>query len=202
MSIHGIVVAAGRGERFGAPKVEVLLRGVALWQRAVGALRGAGVEHVVVVGPVPGGIPGGDRRRDSVAAGLAALPGDAEWVLVHDAARPLASPALTRAVLDRLLRGDIDGVVPALAVRDPLKRVAGERVLATVPRAELVTVQTPQGFRVEALRQAHLGDDDDATDDAALVERNGGSVVFVPGEPINLKITFPEDVAVAEALLP
>ncbi len=202
MSIHGIVVAAGRGERFGAPKAEVPLRGVALWQRAVGALRGAGVEQVVVVGPVPGGIPGGDRRRDSVAAGLAALPADAEWVLIHDAARPLASPALVRAVLDRLLRGDVDGVVPALAVRDTLKRVEGERISATVSRADLVTVQTPQGFRVEALRGAHLGDDDDATDDAALVERSGGSVVFVPGEPTNLKVTFPEDLVVAEALLP
>lgn len=201
MSTHGIVVAAGRGERFGAPKAEVLLRGVALWRLAVGALHEAGVA-VVVVGPVPGGIPGGDRRRDSVAAGLAALPGDAEWVVVHDAARPLASPALVRAVLDRLWRGDVDGVIPALAVRDTIKRVSGERVTETVSRADLVTVQTPQGFRVAALRRAHLGDDDDATDDAALVERNGGSVVFVPGEPTNLKITFPGDIAVAEALLP
>ena len=202
MTAHGIVVAAGRGERFGTPKAEVLLRGVPLWQRAVSALRAAGVEEVVVVGPVPGGIPGGDRRRDSVAAGLASLPTEAEWVLIHDAARPLATPDLCRSVLERLARGDVDGVVPALPVPDTLKRVVGDRVAATVSREDLVAVQTPQGFRVSVLRRAHLAGSEDATDDAALVERIGGSVVFVPGEPSNLKITFPADLLVAEALLP
>jgi 2-C-methyl-D-erythritol 4-phosphate cytidylyltransferase len=202
VTLYGIVVAAGRGERFGVPKAEVLLRGVPLWRRAADAMRSAGVGDVVVVGPVPGGIPGGERRRDSVAAGLAALPGDAEWVLVHDAARPLATPGLCRAVLDRLLRDDVDGVVPALPVSDTLKAVVGDRVTTTVPRADLVAVQTPQGFRVATLRRAHLAGDEDATDDAALVERAGGSVVFVPGEPTNLKITLPGDLAVAEALLP
>ena len=87
-------------------------------------------------------------------------------------------------------------------MRDTLKRVAGERVVATVPRGDLVAVQTPQGFRVSVLRAAHLGDDEDATDDAALVERHGGSVVFVPGEPSNVKVTFPADLALAAALLP
>lgn len=202
MNLHGIVVAAGRGERFGGPKAVVLLGGVPLWVRAVEALREAGARTVVVVGAVPGGIPGGARRRDSVAAGLAALPPDATHVLVHDAARPLASPALGRAVVARLEAGDVDGVVPGIPVADTLKEIAGERIVTTVSRAGLIAVQTPQGFAIPVLRAAHLADDADATDDAQLVERNGGSVVFVPGESSNLKITRPEDLAIAEAWLP
>lgn len=202
MTLYGVVVAAGRGERFGGPKAAVLLGGVPLWKRAAECLLAGGVGSVVVVGDVPGGIPGGRRRRDSVAVGLAALPGDATHVLVHDAARALATPALVRAVSARLAAGDADGVVPAIPVADTLKRVEGERVVATVPRSGLMAVQTPQGFLVAALRAAHAGDDDDdATDDAQLVERHGGTVVVVPGEPANLKITYPEDVVLAEALL-
>ena len=86
------------------------------------ALEGAGVAGVVVVGDLPGGVPGGDRRRDSVAAGLGALPSDASHVLIHDAARPLATVELVCRVRDRLGVGDVDGVVPGLAVRDTLKR--------------------------------------------------------------------------------
>ncbi len=202
MSLYGIVVAAGRGERFGAPKAEALLRGVPLWSWAAAALEGGGVTAVVVVGPVPGGVPGGERRRDSVAAGLAALPADATAVLVHDAARPLASVALARAVASRLARGDVDAVIPALPVSDTLKRIHGDTVIETMSRRGLVAAQTPQGFRVAALRQAHAADDVDATDDAELVERIGGTVVFVPGESSNLKVTLAGDLAVAEALLP
>jgi 2-C-methyl-D-erythritol 4-phosphate cytidylyltransferase len=202
VKLYGIVVAAGRGERFGGPKAGLLLQGLPLWQWAVAALEGAEVSGVIVVGAVPGGVPGGTRRRDSVAAGLAALPADATHVLVHDAARPLATTALARAVVTRLAVGDVDGVVPAVPVGDTIKRVEGERVVETVLRTGLVAVQTPQGFRLEALRSAHGADDADATDDAQLVERAGGSVVYVPGEGSNLKITYPEDLAVAEALAP
>jgi len=202
VNLYGIVVAAGRGERFGGPKAIVLLGGVPLWVRAVESLREAGARTVVVVGDVPGGIPGGIRRRDSVATGLAALPSDATHVLVHDAARPLASAALGRVVVARLELGDVEGVVPGIPVADTLKEVEGERIVTTVSRSGLIAVQTPQGFVIDALRAAHRADDTDATDDAQLVERNGGTVVFVPGESSNLKITRPEDLAVAEAWLP
>ena len=201
MNLYGIVVAAGRGERFGGPKAVVLLGGVPLWVRAVTSLREAGAGTVIVVGDVPGGIPGGERRRDSVVAGLAALGGDATHVLVHDAARPLASASLGRAVVARLETGGVDGVVPGIPIADTLKRVEGDRVVTTVSRVGLIAVQTPQGFVVDALRAAHRAYDEDATDDAQLVERNGGTVVFVPGESSNLKITRPEDLFVAEAWL-
>ena len=201
MIFYGIVVAAGRGERFGEPKAGLMLGGVPLWKRAVDALAEGGAYGVVLVGSVPGGIPGGARRRDSVAAGLAALPHDATHVLVHDAARPLASAALVRRVASRLAEGDVDAVTPAISIGDTLKRIAGERVVETVSREGLVSVQTPQGFSVVALRSAHAADDDDATDDAQLIERDGGSVVFVNGESGNMKITHPDDLAVAEALL-
>jgi 2-C-methyl-D-erythritol 4-phosphate cytidylyltransferase/2-C-methyl-D-erythritol 2,4-cyclodiphosphate synthase len=200
--IHGIVVAAGRGSRYGGPKHGIALDGIALWERALRALHAGGIPDVVVVGDVPGGVPGGERRRDSVLAGLEALPDDAEGVLVHDAARPLASPELVARVRERLAAGDADGVVPVVPLRDTIKRVAGERVVETVERSDLAAAQTPQGFRVAALRAAHAADPSDVSDDAVLVERNGGPVVAVPGEVGNLKITFAGDLELARALLP
>ncbi len=201
MSAWGIVVAAGRGDRFGRPKHLVTLAGISLWERARDCLLAGGVDGVVVVGDVDGGIPGGERRRDSVEAGMALLPGDAEFVLVHDAARPLASGVLAARVLDTLRREGTDAVVPAVAVRDTLKKVVGTIVERTVDRAGLVAVQTPQGFRVAALRAAQAADPGDASDEAVLIERAGGTVAIVAGEAENLKITYPGDLKVAEALL-
>jgi 2-C-methyl-D-erythritol 4-phosphate cytidylyltransferase len=120
---------------------------------------------------------------------------------VHDAARPLATADLVAAVISRLAVGDVAGVVPAVAVRDTIKRVTGDTVTATVDRSDLVIVQTPQGFDLETLRAAHAADDEDASDDAVLVERLGGAVAVIAGEAENLKITYPGDLAVAEALL-
>ncbi|MEX1207805.1 MAG: 2-C-methyl-D-erythritol 4-phosphate cytidylyltransferase [Acidimicrobiia bacterium] len=199
MNIHGIVVAAGSGERFGAPKGAVKLGGRPLWEWSRDALLAGDTASVVVVGA--GGLEGGLRRRDSVARGLAALPDGATHVLVHDAARPLARPSLVRRVIDRLAVGDADGVVPVIPVRDTIKRVEGESVVETVERSALVAVQTPQGFLLESLRAAHAADDIDASDDALLIERWGGTVVTVPGEESNLKITFAGDLSIAEALL-
>ena len=201
MRIGGVVVAAGRGERFGQPKATLEVGGVEMWRRAVDLLEGAGCEQVVVVGPVPGGVPGGERRRDSVAAGLAALDPGVEFVLVHDAVRPLAGAAIAKRVVDRLAAGGADAVVPVVPVRDTIKRVDGERVVGTIDRSGLVAVQTPQGFRAELLAAVQQADGDDATDEAALVERNGGRVETVDGDPANLKVTYPADLAVAEALL-
>ncbi len=201
MTTWAIVVAGGSGTRFGGQKHKKELDGVELWRRSVNAFQAVGIEHVVVVGDVPGGVPGGSRRRDSVAAGLAVLPDDADWVLIHDAARPLVTPELIQRVLGRASVGDVDGVIPAITVTDTLKHVHEETVLDTLDRGGLVVVQTPQAFRVPVLKAAHASDPTDAPDDAALVERADGTVVTVMGDPMNFKITFPVDLAIARSYL-
>ena len=201
MEVWGIVVAAGMGRRFGRLKQHVELGGVPIWQRARDSLRAGGADQVVLVGDVEGGIPGGERRRDSVAAGLAQVPAGVDYVLVHDAARPNASNRLVEQVVARLSRGDVDGVVPAVPVRDTLKEVSGETVVGTRDRSDLVAVQTPQGFRRAALEYAHSTFEGDASDDAAMVEATGGKVVWIDGDPANLKLTYPDDLRVLEGLL-
>jgi len=201
VTVWGIVVAAGRGERFGGLKHESILGGQPMWEHSREALLAGGAGGVIVVGPVPGGVTGGERRRDSVAAGLAAVPADATIVLVHDAARPLASPDLVARVIERLSSGGADAVIPVVAVRDTIRRVRDGQVIGTVDRSDLAAVQTPQGFSAGVLRRAHAAGEADATDDAVLVERIGGTVVAVEGEPANIKVTYPADLALAEALL-
>ena len=178
--VGAIVVAGGRGDRFGAPKQFLELGGTRLVDRAVLACSGS-CDAVVVVLPadvawdgpaVHAAVSGGATRSDSVRAGLAALPPTVEVVLVHDAARPLASRAIFDAVINAI-RAGADAAVPAVPVPDTLKRVDGARVLETVARDDLVAVQTPQAFRIDALRAAHAGDGR-ATDDAGLVEQSGG----------------------------
>jgi len=202
-----IVVAAGGGARFGGAKQFVTLGGVSVVDRSVAVARDA-CDGVVVVLPADASWSapqdvlvaiGGAPRSDSVRAGLAVIPDAAEVVIVHDAARPLASRRLFDLVIQAVAAG-ADGAVPALAVSDTLKRVSDERVVETVARDGLVAVQTPQAFRADALRAAHqVGAVD--TDDAALVEANGGTVVVVEGERRNLKLTLPADLDIAEALL-
>lgn len=205
--VWGIVVAAGRGDRFGTPKQFLDLGDTRLVDRAVGAASAA-CDGVVVVlpdgvgwdgAPVSAAVAGGATRSASVRAGLAAVPLDAEVVVVHDAARPLASAELFDSVI-AAVRGGADGAVPGVPVVDTLKRVGPEnRVVTTLERDELVAVQTPQAFRAAVLRAAHeLGGE--ATDDAALLEVAGAEVVVVPGDPHNLKITTPLDRTVARAL--
>ncbi len=201
-SMWGIVVAGGSGLRFGGPKHSMELEGKPLWSWGRDMLVDAGVSHVVVVGPVPGGIPGGNRRRDSVAAGLAEIPDDVDYVIVHDAARPLATTAMVKTIVDTLLTRDVDGVAPAVPVRDTLKEVDDKDIVSgTLPRDHLVAVQTPQGFVASTLRAAHDALEGSYTDDAGMVEDNGGRVIVVPGDPRNLKVTFPEDLAVVRALV-
>ena len=144
-------------------------------------------------------VAGGSSRAESVRAGLAAVPSTAEVIVVHDAARPLATAELFDAVIGAV-RGGADGAVPGLAVADTLKRVDDVRVTATVDRVGLVAVQTPQAFDAGILRAAHATGVD-ATDDAALVEAISGTVVVVPGDPRNLKVTGPADLMIAAALL-
>ncbi|MFI5036590.1 MAG: 2-C-methyl-D-erythritol 4-phosphate cytidylyltransferase [Acidimicrobiales bacterium] len=205
-----VVVAAGQGRRFGGPKQFSTLRGETVCARSVRAAR-AVAEWVVLVVPedYEGAgegadlvVPGGATRADSVRAGLAGCDG-ADVVVVHDAARPLASPDLFLAVV-AAVRAGAAGAVPGLALTDTVKRVEREGldtvVRATLDRDQLVTVQTPQAFDHAALSRAHAGRSD-ATDDAALVEAAGGRVVVVVGEERNLKITSLADVARAEFLL-
>lgn len=201
-SVWGIVVAGGSGLRFGGPKHSMELQDKPLWSWGRDTLVDGGVSHVVVVGPVPGGVPGGNRRRDSVAAGLAEIPDDVDYVVVHDAARPLASKEMVKALIDTLLARDVDGVVPAVPVRDTLKEVDDQDVVSgSLPRDHLVAAQTPQGFAAKALREAHAALEGSYTDDAGMIEDNGGRVVVIPGDPRNLKVTFPEDLAVVRALV-
>ena len=205
MEAWAIVVAAGSGLRFGQPKqyVELAGRRVVEWavdgarascQGVVLVAREADVGTLTVVG-ADTIVAGGETRSASVRAGLAAVPGRADVIAVHDAARPLASADLWAAVLHAVGEG-ADAAVPAIAVSDTIKRVAGDTVIETLDRHQLVVVQTPQAFRADALRAAHAGEPD-ATDDAALVEAAGGRVVTVSGDRRNLKITEPADLGVA-----
>jgi 2-C-methyl-D-erythritol 4-phosphate cytidylyltransferase len=162
---------------------------------------------VVVVPPADasreGAVAGGSTRSESVRAGLAAVPDEASIICVHDAARPFASVQLFERVVSAV-RGGADGAVPGVPVADTIKVVGApvsgvtdgsvpcRPVLDTPDRAALVAVQTPQAFRASVLRRAHI-DAGDGTDDASLVERMGGTVVVVAGEPGNRKITLPDD---------
>ena len=224
MRTAAILLAAGRGERLGedAPKAFVELGGRPLLAHAVEAIAGSSTVELVVV-TVPRGfeeralsyvrhlgergrvVVGGSTRQGSVAAALAAMadmrsPVDA--VVVHDVARPLASPALFDAVLAGLAAAD--GVVPGIPVPDTIKRVRDGEVTETLRRDELVAVQTPQAFRRAVLERAHSEarrDGMEATDDAALLERIGSPVAVIAGDPRNIKVTVPEDLAVASLLV-
>lgn len=202
--VWAIVVAAGSGRRFGCAKQYEPLAGrrVVDW-----ALEGAtavadGVVLVVAPGHAEDDEPSADAlvagaatRSGSVRAGLARVPDDAQVVVVHDGARPLAEASLFAAVVEAV-RAGADAAVPGVPVNDTLRSTNG----GAVDRDGLVAVQTPQAFRADALRRAHAGGGD-ATDDASLVEAAGGMVVVVNGSPHNLKITRPDDLVVAEALL-
>jgi 2-C-methyl-D-erythritol 4-phosphate cytidylyltransferase len=203
-TVWTIVVAAGSGQRFGRPKQFEDLGGrtVLEWSRAVAADCSDGVVLVLPASEVPPGDPhtvaGGSTRSESVRHGLAAVPADAEIVCVHDAARPFASADLFRSVIDAV-RSGADGVVPALPVADTIKVVSPDgRVLQTPDRASLVSIQTPQAFRAQVLRAVHAAGGE-GTDDASLVEAHGYSVITVPGERRNRKITHPDDLAWARA---
>jgi 2-C-methyl-D-erythritol 4-phosphate cytidylyltransferase/2-C-methyl-D-erythritol 2,4-cyclodiphosphate synthase len=143
-------------------------------------------------------VEGGERRQDSVARAFARVPSSAAVVVVHDAARPLASPA----VFERTIRAAATHGAALAAVRsaDTLKRGAHGVVVETVPRDDIYLAQTPQAFRPDVLRAA-LASGHDATDEATLVERAGFPVHLVEGDPANLKVTTPEDLAVAERLV-
>ena len=217
-TVVAVVPAAGSGERLGAgiPKAFCEVDGRTLLDRAVSGLLESGVvDHVVVAVPVDrvdeaertlGGratvVAGGADRTASVRLALAALAGDPEFVLVHDAARALTPPALIVRVVDALRAGH-DAVVPALPLHDTIKAVdANGVVLGTPERAGLRAVQTPQGFARDLLLRAYQrAGTADFTDDASLVEQVGGQVQVVDGDPLAFKITTPLDLLLAETIV-
>jgi 2-C-methyl-D-erythritol 4-phosphate cytidylyltransferase / 2-C-methyl-D-erythritol 2,4-cyclodiphosphate synthase len=210
-AIAAIVVAAGDGSRFGARKQFALLEGRSVAARAVAAARSVATTVVLVVPSDAADdahgadlvVVGGATRSASVRAGLAALDPKTSVVVVHDAARPLASPQLFRAVVEALdPDGGVVGAIPGVRLTDTVKRLdpSGHGVAATLVRDELVAVQTPQAFVARSLRDAHA-DDAEGTDDASLVEAHGGKVAVVEGESANLKLTDAHDLAVARASL-
>jgi 2-C-methyl-D-erythritol 4-phosphate cytidylyltransferase len=221
----GVVPAAGRGLRMGAevPKQHLVLRGRSVLDHAIAALLGHAAVRAVVVAVAPGDerwresahaadarvrwIAGGAERCHSVANALDALSGEAaadDWVLVHDAARPCLRPDdLARLVAT--LAGHAVGGVLGVPVRDTMKRCADDgTVLATVDRAGLWHAQTPQMFRYAALRAAlaaAIAGGVLVTDESAAIERAGLAPQLVEGSSGNIKVTRPEDLALAEFLL-
>jgi 2-C-methyl-D-erythritol 4-phosphate cytidylyltransferase/2-C-methyl-D-erythritol 2,4-cyclodiphosphate synthase len=218
MRYAAVIVAAGAGRRAGGdtPKQWRPLAGrpVVLW--SVEAFEAANAEQVIVVvsredlalarqlfagRPRVTLVEGGAERIDSVRAGLAALAADIEAVLIHDAARPFLGVGHIESLVGALAHAD--GALPALTVSDTLKRAdADQAVTATADRAGLWRAQTPQAFRRPALEAAYAAwpAGETPTDDAAVVERAGGRVVLTPGDPRLMKLTYPEDFPMAEAL--
>jgi 2-C-methyl-D-erythritol 4-phosphate cytidylyltransferase len=211
-----VIAAAGSGQRLGAggPKAFVELAGRPMLEWSLDAFRAASTIAEIVVAAPPGeddrvreqgvvAVAGGEHRSESVANALALCT--EEFVVVHDAARPLVTPGLIDAMVEELAaEEDAAGVIAATPVTDTIKQVGGEgKVERTLDRSGLWAVQTPQVFRADALRRA-LGDPDDlpaASDDAMLVERAGGRVVIHSTSPDNIKVTTPVDRRVAELLL-
>ena len=218
-TVAAILVAGGAGRRLGAdvPKAFVRVGGATLLEHAAARFAGhPAVGPVLVVAPVDRldeaaalvdlpVVAGGATRQESVAAGLAALAGldpPVEYVLVHDVARPFTPAVVISAVVDAL-RAGADAVVPVVPVHDTVRRVDADGILAgVVDRSTLAAIQTPQGFRRDVLVAAHDAPAAAAvTDDAALVEAQGGRVVAVPGADESFKVTTPLDLARAEAVL-
>ncbi len=203
-----IVVAGGSGLRFGSRKQFAEIHGRTVLQHSVDTAARSSKGVVVVVPedsvesttiePVDADVSivaGGATRAASVRAGLSAVSDTASVVLVHDAARPLASTEVFDRVVGAVASG-AKAVVPAIEVSDTIRHKDG----GVVDRSELLAVQTPQGFDIGTLRRAHASNDD-ATDDATLVEALGHEVVIVEGDAVNQKLTQPTDLLVAESIL-
>jgi 2-C-methyl-D-erythritol 4-phosphate cytidylyltransferase / 2-C-methyl-D-erythritol 2,4-cyclodiphosphate synthase len=213
-----IVLGAGAGRRLGAdePKAFLTVAGRPILAMAAAAAAASPAVSSVMI-TVPAGfedraracvmdvtvpvsiVAGGETRQASVRRALAALADEVRIVAIHDAARPFAPPELFTTVVDAVARG-VDGAVPVLPIVDTVKRLDGDRIVGTEDRSVLGLAQTPQGFRLDAIRAGHeraATEGQLETDDAALVERDG-AVEAVPGDPSNFKITTLLDLARAE----
>jgi 2-C-methyl-D-erythritol 4-phosphate cytidylyltransferase len=221
VSTWALLVAAGLGERLGAdrPKAFVALAGRPLLAESLERLESSSWIDSIVVASAPGWeeptillaeeiaaakvravVKGGATRAESVQRALGEVPEDALAVLVHDAARPLLDDGVIERVLGALAEG-FDGAVPGRPIPDTVKRVRSGLVVETVDRTELVVVQTPQAFTAAAVRKAFSGDLANTTDCASLVERSGGRVGVVDGDPRLLKVTTAEDLSLVERML-
>jgi 2-C-methyl-D-erythritol 4-phosphate cytidylyltransferase len=219
VSVWAVLAAAGRGERLGSdrPKAFARLGDRPLLAESLERLENSDwIDAVVVAAPpeweepaillaeelgagkVGSVVTGGASRSESVRLALAEVADDAAVVLVHDAARPFLAEEMIERVLGPLSEG-WDGVVPGLPLSDTIKRVEGDRVVETLPRGELVAVQTPQAFIASVLRRALAGNLSGASDCASLVETGGGRVKVVEGDFRLLKITTSDDVALVNS---
>jgi 2-C-methyl-D-erythritol 4-phosphate cytidylyltransferase len=216
--VTAIVVAAGRGKRFGSSKQFALLRGKTVLDWSVGNLAAvAEVDEIVLVLPdetrkeeflrrhkkLSAVVEGGPRRQDSVWRGFERLdPRRVEIVLVHDGARPLLNPEITLRVIEQARKSG--AAIPAVPIDETVKEVAQGKVIRTLNRERLYKVQTPQGFSYPILQMALRRAREEGyygTDEAGLVERIGQAVTIVAGDPRNIKITTPADLKIAEALI-
>ncbi|MDH4038054.1 MAG: 2-C-methyl-D-erythritol 4-phosphate cytidylyltransferase [Candidatus Krumholzibacteria bacterium] len=223
MHVVALIMAGGAGERFGTktPKQLTVLAGrpMLAWSAGVFA-RSTRVSWIVLVGPAAqeralravltadadaklhAFAAGGPTRQQSVSNGLAAVPDGTTHVLIHDAARPCVSETLCERVIDALAVSD--AVVPVVPATDTLVQVRDSRVEIMVDRAAIAGVQTPQGFRHDLVMKAHReakARGFESSDDGSLVLAMGAPVVTVPGERSNLKVTYKEDIGIAEAIL-
>lgn len=219
-----IIAAAGRGSRLGSPvsKFELELCGKPMLLYSLEAFQAAHcVDAIILVVPeerldawtvddlrargiskASAIIAGGTTRQESIRRGLESIPDEAGTVVIHDAARPLVTPEAVEAAC--LIPDGADGVITAVGVTDTIKSLKGSVVGSTLQRESLVAVQTPQAFRLDVLRDAHLAASEqefEGTDDAALVERVGGVVAVVEGSRENIKVTFSEDLALVDAII-
>jgi 2-C-methyl-D-erythritol 4-phosphate cytidylyltransferase len=216
--VSAVIVAAGKGKRFGSAKQFTLLHGKPLLEWSLEKFEGhPDVDEIVLVLPdekkkaaylgrgrkVIAVVVGGPRRQDSVCRGVEALdPDQAGIVLVHDGARPLVSRALISRVIEETQRKG--AAIPVVPVEETVKEVDKARVVRTLDRERLYRVQTPQGFLYPVLKKALERAREEGywgTDEAMLLERTGETVAVVPGDPRNIKITTPLDLKVAEVWL-
>ncbi|MFN3534660.1 MAG: 2-C-methyl-D-erythritol 4-phosphate cytidylyltransferase [Desulfatiglandales bacterium] len=222
-TIIALIAAGGMGQRFGSsyPKQFWILGGKTVIEHSLMAFEeNPSVDGIHVVIPkdymerfsqlrlpmvkLKKVVEGGKTRQESVYKGLLSIEGDCRWVLIHDAARPLVESSLITSVLKKAM--EAKACVPAIPLRDTVKLSSQDRkIIATLKREELISVQTPQAFVFEEILLAHeMAKRDgivDAPDDAFLLERMGIEVSWIEGDPTNLKLTYPSDLPIMEALL-